>query len=64
MPDPREHRKSRVEMIAKSHREGDVQTLARAIVNLYDHVDDLKGQLETAKRKIMSLEMRISELEN
>ena len=64
MPDPKEHRKTRVEMIAKSHREGDVQTLSRAIVNLYDHIEDLKGQLESAKRKIKSLEMRISELEN
>lgn len=63
-PDPKEHRKTRAEMIAKSHREGDVQTLARAIVNLYDHVDELTRQLEAAKRKIKSFEKRISELEN
>lgn len=64
MPDPKEHRKTRAEMIAKSHPEGDIQTLARAIVNLYDHVDDLARQLDSAKRKIKSLEIRISELEN
>jgi hypothetical protein len=64
MPDPKENRKTRAEMIAKSHREGDIQTLARAIVNLYDHVEDLTRQLESAKRKIKALEMRISELEN
>jgi hypothetical protein len=41
MPDPKENRKLRVEMISKSHREGDIQTLARAIVNLYDVTEDL-----------------------
>jgi ribosomal protein S15P/S13E len=62
MPDPKEHRKSRVEMIAKSHREGDIQTLARAIVNLYDHVEELNRKLETARRKIKELESRVQEL--
>jgi hypothetical protein len=64
MPDPKEHRKARAEMIAKSHRDGDIQTLARAIANLYDHVEELTRRLETASRKIKSLETRISELEN
>ena len=63
MPDPKEHRKNRVEMIAKSHREGDIQTLARAIVNLYDHVEELNRKLEAARRKITELETRIDELE-
>jgi predicted RNase H-like nuclease (RuvC/YqgF family) len=63
MPDPKEHRKTRAEMIAKSHREGDIQTLARAIVNLYDHVDDLTRKLEGAKRKIKELESRLEELD-
>ena len=62
-PDPKEHRKGRAEMIAKSHREGDIQTLARAIVNLYDHVEELERQLEGAKRKVKALEARIEELE-
>jgi chaperonin cofactor prefoldin len=50
-------------MIAKSHREGDIQTLARAIVNLYDHVEELERRLESAKRKIKQLDERIDELE-
>ena len=62
MPDPKENRKLRVEMISKSHREGDIQTLARAIVNLYDHCDDLERKLETARRKIKDLEAKINEL--
>ena len=62
MPDPKEHRKSRAEMIAKSHREGDIQTLARAIVNLYDYVEELERKLETARRKIKDLEDRVEEL--
>ena len=49
-------------MIAKSHREGDIQTLARAIVNLYDHVEDLTRKLEAARRKMKELENRIEEL--
>jgi hypothetical protein len=63
MPDPKEHRKTRAEMIAKSHREGDIQTLARAIVNLYDHIEELERKLETARRKIKALEARLEELE-
>jgi hypothetical protein len=62
MPDPKEHRRARAEMIAKSHREGDIQTLARAIMNLYDYVGELERKLEAAKRKIESLEDRIEEL--
>jgi predicted RNase H-like nuclease (RuvC/YqgF family) len=63
MPDPKEHRKTRAEMIAKSHREGDIQTLARAIVNLYDHVEELTRKLEAARRKIKELENRLTEME-
>jgi hypothetical protein len=59
MPDPNEHRKARVDMISKSHREGDIQTLAKAIVNLYDHVDELERKLEAARRKIRELENRL-----
>ena len=62
MPDPKEHRRDRVEMIAKSHREGDIQTLARAIMNLYDHIEDLNRKLEGAKRKIGELESKIEGL--
>jgi predicted RNase H-like nuclease (RuvC/YqgF family) len=62
MPDPKEHRKVRAEMIAKSHREGDIQTLARAIVNLYDHVDELTRKLDGMKRKIKDLESKLDEL--
>lgn len=62
MPDPKEHRRSRAEMIAKSHKEGDIQTLARAIVNLYDYVEELERKLDTARRKIKDLEARIEEL--
>jgi ribosomal protein S15P/S13E len=62
MPDPKEHRRDRVEMIAKSHREGDIQTLARAIMNLYDHVEDLNRKLEGARRKISELESKIDGL--
>jgi predicted RNase H-like nuclease (RuvC/YqgF family) len=63
MPDPKENRKSRAEMISKSHREGDVQTIAKAIVNLYDHVEELQRKLEAARRKINQLESRIDDLE-
>jgi hypothetical protein len=62
MPDPKEHRRARAEMIAKSHREGDIQTLARAIVNLYDYVEELERKLEAAKRKIKQLDDRIDDL--
>ena len=62
MPDPKENRKLRVEMISKSHREGDIQTLAKAIVNLYDHTEDLERKLESARRKIKELETKINEL--
>lgn len=58
MPDPKENRKLRVEMISKSHREGDIQTLAKAIINLYDHIEDLEKKLDTARRKIKALEAR------
>ena len=63
MPDPKENRKSRVEMISKSHREGDVQTIAKAIMNLYDHVEELQRKLEAARRKISQLESRLDDLE-
>ena len=59
MPDPKEHRKARVDMISKSHREGDIQTLAKAIINLYDHIEDLERKLEAARRKIRELESRL-----
>ena len=62
MLDPKENRKLRVEMISKSHREGDIQTLAKAIVNLYDHTEDLQRKLDTARRKIKELEAKIDEL--
>ena len=62
MPDPKENRKSRVEMISKSHREGDVQTIAKAIINLYDHVEDLERKLNTARNKIRELETRLGDL--
>jgi hypothetical protein len=62
MPDPKENRKLRVEMISKSHREGDIQTLARAIVNLYEYAEDLERKLDTARRKIKELTARIDEL--
>ena len=62
MPDPKENRKLRVEMISKSHREGDIQTLAKAIVNLYDHSEDLERKLDAARRKIKELEAKINEL--
>ena len=62
MPDPKENRKVRVEMISKSHREGDIQTLAKAIVNLYDHAEDLERKLEIARKKIKELESKIEEL--
>jgi ribosomal protein S15P/S13E len=62
MPDPKEHRRDRAAMIAKSHREGDIQTLARSIVNLYDHVEELTKKLESARRKIKDLESRLEEL--
>jgi len=62
MPDPKENRKSRAEMISKSHREGDIQTLARAIVNLYDHAEELEQKLDAARRKITELEAKVEEL--
>jgi hypothetical protein len=61
MPDPKENRKLRVEMISKSHREGDIQTLAKAIVNLYDHVEDLERKLDVARRKIRELQSRLDD---
>jgi hypothetical protein len=61
MPDPKENRKLRVEMISKSHREGDIQTLAKAIVNLYDHIEDLERKLDAARRKIRELQSRLDE---
>ena len=42
MLDPKENRKAHVEMISKSHREGDIQTIAKAVVNLYDHMEELE----------------------
>ena len=62
MPDPKENRKLRVEMISKSHREGDIQTLAKAIVNLYDHIEDLERKLDAARRKISDLESKLDDL--
>lgn len=62
MPDAKENRKTRVEMISKSHREGDIQTIAKAVVNLYDYVEDLERKLESARRKIAELESKIDEL--
>jgi predicted RNase H-like nuclease (RuvC/YqgF family) len=62
MPDPKEHRRARVEMISKSHREGDIQTIARAIMNLYDHVEELTRKLEAARKKIKELESRVDDL--
>jgi polyhydroxyalkanoate synthesis regulator phasin len=63
MPEAKENRKHLAEMISKSHREGDIQTLARAIVNLYDHVESLTTRLEAARKKIRNLEERLAELE-
>lgn len=63
MPDPKENRKARAEMIAKSHREGDIQTLARAIVNLYDYAEETSRKLDAARRKIKELESRLDELD-
>ena len=62
MPDPKENRKARVEMISKSHREGDIQTIAKAVVNLYDHVEDLERKLDAARRKISELESKLDDL--
>jgi hypothetical protein len=62
MPDPKENRKTRVEMISKSHREGDIQTIAKAVVNLYDHVEDLERKLNSARNKIRELETRLDEM--
>jgi phage shock protein A len=62
MLDPKENRKLRVEMISKSHPEGDIQTLARAIVNLYDYTEELERKLDAARRKIKELEAKINEL--
>ena len=63
MPEAKQNRKHLAEMIAKSHRDGDIQTLARAIVNLYDHVESLTTRLDSARKKIRSLEERLAELE-
>ena len=63
MPEARQNRKHLAEMIAKSHRDGDIQTLARAIVNLYDHIESLNSRLDAARKKIRSLEERLAELE-
>jgi hypothetical protein len=63
MPEAKQDRKHLAEMIAKSHREGDIQTLARAIVNLYDHVESLNNRLDAARKKIRALEERVAELE-
>ena len=63
MPESKENRKHLAEMISKSHREGDIQTLARAIVNLYDHVESLTTRLDAARKKIRSLEERLEQLE-
>ena len=63
MPEAKQDRKHLAEMIAKSHREGDIQTLARAIVNLYDHVESLNHRLDAARKKIRALEERVAELE-
>jgi uncharacterized protein YaaN involved in tellurite resistance len=63
MPEAQQNRKHLAEMIAKSHREGDIQTLARAIVNLYDHVESLNSRLDAARKKIRGLEERLAELE-
>ena len=62
MPEEKENRKARVEMISKSHREGDIQTIARAIVNLYDHIEDLERKLDAARRKINELESKLDDL--
>ena len=62
MPDPRENRKARGEMISKSHREGDIQTIAKAIVNVYDHIEELERKLDAAKRKISELESKLDDL--
>ena len=63
MPEAKENRKHLAEMISKSHREGDIQTLAKAIVNLYDHVESLNTRLDAARKKIRNLEERLAELE-
>ena len=63
MPEAQQNRKHLAEMIAKSHREGDIQTLARAIVNLYDHVESLNSRLDAARKKIRNLEARLAELD-
>ena len=63
MPEAKQNRKHLAEMIAKSHRDGDIQTLARAIVNLYDHVESLGSRLDAARKKIRALEERVAELE-
>ena len=61
MPDPKENRKSRVEMISKSHREGDIQTIAKAVVNLYDHIEELERKLNQARQKINELQSRLDD---
>ena len=61
MLDPKENRKARVEMISKSHREGDIQTIAKAVVNLYDHIEELERKLNQARQKINELQSRLDE---
>jgi uncharacterized protein YaaN involved in tellurite resistance len=61
MVDPKENRKSRVEMISKSHREGDIQTIAKAVVNLYDHIEELERKLNHARQKINELQSRLDD---
>jgi uncharacterized protein YaaN involved in tellurite resistance len=63
MLDPKENRKARVEMISKSHREGDIQTIAKAVVNLYDHMEELERKLNQARQKINELESRLDNRE-
>jgi hypothetical protein len=61
MLDPKENRKARVEMISKSHREGDIQTIAKAVVNLYDHMEELERKLNQARQKINELQSRLDD---
>jgi phage shock protein A len=61
MIDPKENRKARVEMISKSHHEGDIQTIAKAVVNLYDHMEELERKLNQARQKINELQARLDD---
>jgi hypothetical protein len=63
MLDPKANRKTRVEMISKSHREGDIQTIAKAVVNLYDHIEELERKLNIARQKINELQARLDDQE-